>query len=93
MKDEVMKVGLLYLSLHNQLIKKIGVNRIITRKDFFAIIGRHYLIPKNLRDAAIKEMQIMGLIEKIDGSNYIVLPCDLCIEEDASKFYKALNLF
>ena len=86
-------IGLLYLSLHNQLRKTVGINRVITRKDFFTILGKHFLIPKNVRACIVQEMILMNLIEKIDRDNLKVLHYDLNIETDVNKFYQTLKLF
>jgi hypothetical protein len=88
-----LNIGLLYLSLHNLLKKKIGVNRTITRKDFFTILGKHFLIPKNIRVCIVKEMELMKLIQKVDRDTLKVLSYDLDIETDANKFYQTLKLF
>lgn len=88
-----LNIGLLYLSLHNQLKKKVGLNRTITKKQFFIILGKHFLIPKPTRACIIKEMELMNLIEKVDKENYKLLDYDLDIEKDTSKFYKTLELF
>ena len=42
------KLGVLYFSLHLHLKKKFGFKP-IAKKDFYALLGRHFLIPKNLR--------------------------------------------
>jgi hypothetical protein len=88
-----LNIGLLYLSLHNQLRKSVGINRVISRKDFFTILGKHFLIPKNIRCCIVKEMKLMNLIEVIDNDTLKVLDSDLNIETDANKFYKTLKLF
>ncbi len=93
MKEKGLSIGLLYLSLHNQLRKKIGVNKEICRKEFFTILGKHFLIPKNLRDATIKEMVLMHLIERKSVNTFLILDCDLRIEEDANRFYNTLEMF
>jgi len=88
-----LKRGLLYLSLHNQLKKTRGVGNLISRKDFFTILGKHFLIPKNIRIVVIKEMQEMELVEQQDRDNIKVLECDIDIERDASKLYEMARLF
>ena len=88
-----LNIGLLYLSLHNQLKKKIGINRIITRKEFFIILGKHFLIPKNIRVCIIREMELMKMVEKIDRDTIKILDYELDIEKDVNKFYKTLKLF
>ena len=92
-KTPRLNIGLLYLSLHNQLKKKYGFHREFTKKDLFCILGKHYLVPKNTRIAVIKEMELMKLIEVTDDKRFKVLNCDLDIERDVQKFYKTLELF
>lgn len=86
-----LKIGLLYISLHNQLVKRVGVNRIITRKDFFCIIGKHFLVPKNLRAIVIKEMEYKNLIKQEDNE-IIILNNDIDLN-DVSKIYQLAGLF
>jgi len=88
-----LNIGLLYLSLHNQLRKVIGINRVISRKDFFCILGKHFLIPKNVRACIVQEMVLMNLMEKLDKNTFKILDYDLNIEEDVNSFYKTLKLF
>jgi len=90
---EGLKIGLLYLGLHNQLVKKYGVDNLMTRKEFFEKIGRHFLLPKNLRPIIIIEMVEKKLIEKIDRDNIKILKHEIDIEKDASKLYKLAKLY
>ena len=90
---EGLEVGLLYLGLHNQLIKKFGVNHLMSRKEFFEKIGRHFLLPKTLRPIIIIEMVEKKLIEKIDRDNIKILECKIDIEKDVSKLYKIAGLY
>ena len=88
-----LEIGLLYLGLHNQLIKKFGVDHIITRKEFFCKLGKHGQIPKPLRPIVTIEMIEKKLIEKVDRDNIKILKCDIDIEKDASKLYKIAGLY
>jgi len=88
-----LEIGLLYLGLHNQLIKKFGVDHIITRKEFFCKLGKHGQIPKPLRPIVAIEMIEKKLIEKVDRDNIKILKCDIDIEKDASKLYKIAGLY
>ena len=87
-----LKIGLLYLGLHNQLKKKYGVNTIITRKELFGKLGRHYQIPKCLRHYIVDEMEKVNLIEKVNRDEIKVLPCEIDIEKDQNKLYNLINL-
>lgn len=80
-----LKVGLLYLSLHNQLTKKYGYT-IITRKELFTKLGKHNQIPKNLRPMVIKEMCKMKLIEVINRDRLQILKPD----EDLEEIFKSI---
>lgn len=82
-----LEIGLLYLGLHNQLTKKYGIGNIITRKEFFCKLGKHYMIPKNLRQVVIKEMEDMKLIKLIDRDNIEILDLNINIERDSHKLY------
>lgn len=88
------KIGLLYLSLHNQLKKKYGINSIISRKEFFCKLGKHFMIPIDLRYYILLEMVKTNLIEKINRDSIKILPCDIDIEklEDRNKIVQLINL-
>ena len=86
-----LKVGLLYLGLHNQLVKKYGTGATITRKEFFTKLGKHYMIPKDLRHYIIKEMVKVELIEVLNRDYLKILKSDINIETDQNKLYKILN--
>lgn len=88
-----LKIGLLYLGLHNQLIKKYGAGTIITRKEFFEKIGRHYMLPKNLRPLITKEMEKAELIRVVNRDNLEILHTDIDIEKDSNKIYSILKMF
>lgn len=88
---EKLKIGLLYLGLHNQLVKKYGVNKTITRKEFFCKLGKHYMIPKDLRHYIVKEMEKASLIERLNRDEIKILHCDIDIEKDQDKLYKILG--
>lgn len=91
MKD--LDIKLFYLSCHNLLKNKFGINHSIPRKVVYGELGRHFLIPKKLRIVALKELEEMQLIQIIDRDNVIILNCKLDMEKDASKFFKKVNLF
>jgi len=79
------RIGILYLSLHNQLVKKIGVNRVLSKKEFFCILGKHFLIPKPARFSVIREMENKSLI-KLENKELIkVLDYKLNLERDISR--------
>jgi hypothetical protein len=89
---EKIHIGLLYLGLHNQLKNKYGVNCIITRKEFFCKLGKHYMIPKDLRPWIVKEMEKVKLIESINRDNIKILKSEINIDENQNKLYKVLNI-
>ncbi len=93
MKRGKLRFGLLYLSLHNQLLKKVGVNQVITRKEFFCILGKHFLIPKSVRPVVIKEMEERELIHRENKESIKVLKCDINIENDINTLYKKAGLY
>ena len=75
-----LQFGLLYLSLHNQLVKRVGINRTLTRKEFFCILGKHFLIPKSVKPLVIKEMEARKLIIKEKNNDIKVLKCNVNLE-------------
>jgi len=89
---EERKIGLLYLSLHNQLKKNVGFNHAIDRKKVFTILGKHYLIPKSLRCVVIKEMEKRQLIKCETKDNIVVLNCEYELSENVNEHYKEAGL-
>jgi len=92
MKDK-LNVGLLYLGLHNQLVKKFGDHAIVTKKEFFAKVGRHYILPKNLRPYLLREMECGKLIEKVNRDVIKILPQTIDIEKDYAKLFKLMESY
>jgi len=90
-KKGKLKIGLLYLGLHNQLKKKYGCEAILTRKEFFTKLGKHYMIPKELRQYIIKEMVNVELIEVVNRDYLKILKTDIDIEKNQNKLYKIFN--
>lgn len=66
------KIGLLYLSLHNYVLKRHGVGRVITRKEFLYTISVHFLIPREWRPLIIKEFIRCGLVERINRDKLLL---------------------
>jgi len=88
-----LKIGILYISLHNLLVRKEGLNKIISRKALFIHIGRHYLVPRKLRPVLLKEMCNRKLLEEVNRDTYKILDCEFDLERDANKFYEMIGLF
>jgi NurA-like 5'-3' nuclease len=93
MKRGRLKFGLLYLSLHNQLCRKVEANSIITRKELFCILGKHFLIPKDKRTFIIQEMEKLELIHRENKELIKVLKCDININDNPNEVYKKAGLF
>lgn len=87
-----LKIGLLYISLYNQLVKRVGISRTISRKDFFCIIGKHFLVPKNLRVIVIKEMENKNLIKQ-KNNEIIILKNNFTLEKNTTKLYQMAGLY
>jgi len=85
-------ISVLHFSLHCHLLKKFG-NKPVSKKDFYALLGRHFLIPKTLRIVALKEMEERGLIEMIDKQNLITKKGSFELEHSASEFYKMMGFY
>jgi len=90
---EKLNVGILYLGLHNQLVKKFGVNSEISRKEFNIKIAKHGQIPHNLREMVMKEMEDKNLIQRVNRDTIKILPLDIDIEKDCTKLYEIAGLF
>ncbi len=91
MKRGKLKVGLLYLSFHNSLKKVYGVNRVVTRDQLIEKLGRHGLVPKQLRKFAIEELIKLNLLKEESKDSFKILDYELNIEEDANIFLKAMS--
>lgn len=91
-KKRKLPIGILYLGLHNQLIKKYK-ERIITRKEFFCKLGKHYLIPKNLKGKVIKEMCNLNLIRRINRDIIEILDSKIDIGKEPDKLYKIAGIY
>lgn len=87
-----LSIGILYLGLHNQLTKKYGVGGLFSRKEIFCKLGKHYIIPKQLRCIVIKEMIEKKLIKKHDRDKFKVLNYDVDIEKDIDSIYKLAGI-
>jgi hypothetical protein len=87
-----LKMGLLYLSLHNHIAKKAGFNKVITRKQFFCILGMKFLIPKSVKPVIIKEMEERKLIKQENKDLIRVLDVDINLERDYNLIYKLSGL-
>ena len=90
---EALKIGILYLGLHNQLVKKYGVNGIIKRKEFFCKLGKHGQIPKQIRHLVILEMQKKKLLELINRDEIKILQIDIDLERDANKLFQLAGVY
>jgi len=88
-----LNIGLLYISLHNLLRRRVGINKYISRKDFYTILGKHFLIPKNIRIVVIKEMEQRGLVKQKNKENIKILDCDLDINKDINFWYQKMGIF
>lgn len=91
-KKERLKIGLLYLGLHNQLVKKFGYGVRIRRKEIIEKLGRHYMIPKYLRPHIIKEMSKNGLIIIVNRDEIELVELDIDIENDYQKVYSLVGI-
>ena len=69
----VKTFGILYNSLHTQLLNKFGENSIITRKEFFCKLGKHYMVPKDLKEGVLREMEEMNMISRINRDSIKIL--------------------
>jgi len=83
---------ILYLSFHNSLKKKFGVNKLISKEEIRIKLGRQFLVPKNLRNNAVKELEKMGLIKKQDKNSFLILEGEFDLENNPNKFYKEIGM-
>lgn len=83
--------GILYISLHNQLVKKYGENRLVKENLIYEKFGRHFQIPKGLRRITLIEIENLGLV-KCEGKFVRILPCKINIEEEPRKVFDMVGL-
>lgn len=83
-------IGLLYLGLHCQLVKLFGLNNLVTRKELFTKLGRHYMIPKDLRHYVVDEMIKKNLLERINRNQIKILETNGKITKKQREMYGTL---
>jgi len=66
-------IKILYLSLYSLLIRRYGINNSVTRKELHCELGKHFIVPKPLRDAVIYELKDLNILDKIERNKYIIL--------------------
>lgn len=88
-----LDIKIFYLSCHNILKRRYGTNKPLHRKELTSQLGRLFLIPKNMRDIALIELEDLKMIKKISKDEYIVLDFDIDIERDSNKISQLFNLF
>jgi hypothetical protein len=86
-----LDIKILYLSFHNNMQKVHGRGSIIHRKDIFTKLGRQFLVPKPLRECALKELENMGLMERLDRDKIKLLDVDIDLD-NSSQFFQKLNI-
>ena len=89
---ENINCGILYISLYSLLKKRYGVGIPIRKKDFFCEIGRHFLVPKNLKNVVVKEMELRKMILREDRNTIKLLKIDIDLDRDANKLYELVGL-
>lgn len=88
-----LKIGILYIGLHNKFVQKFGTNAVITRKEFYEKIGRFQQLPKKIRPLLLKEMERMKLIERVNRDSVKILELNIDIEKDCNKLYELAGIF
>jgi len=89
---EKIEKGILYIALHNKLLRAFGENKIITRKDFLGNITRHVIIPRGLRDFLLKDLEEKKLIKRIDRDNIKIMQCEIDLDNEPNKLYKIAGI-
>lgn len=93
MEQKKLTAGLLYLGLHDLLIKKFGVNMEFDIKHLYTTLGRRYLIPKRYRCLIIKEMEVANLIKKVNKRKIMVLKGEINLDEDSNELFSIFKLY
>jgi len=96
LEKQELKIGILYLCIHNKLCERINLSRVYPKKDFFRMLGETFHVPKKMRVVVLKEMEQKHLIKDLGNkrnNNILVEPIEIDLEKDANKFYEWLGLF
>ena len=80
------KLKILYLSFYNLIINRYGLNNYITRKELHCELGKHFVVPKLLRDKVILECRSINILTKQDKKNYIILKNQDLLNEICNSF-------
>lgn len=89
------KISIPYLCIYNKLKERTGNRNIINKHDCFRIMGETFHIPKQLRPAALKQMEQEGMIKDLGSTRSFeieILKINLSVS-DVNKIYKILGLF
>jgi len=96
MSKEPLDVGILYLCVYKKLEERVGMSKIMTKDDFFRMLGETFHVPKCYRCVVLKEMEIKGLIKDLGNrknNNIEVNHIDIDIDNNQSDFYHKVGLF
>lgn len=80
-----INVGILYISLYNLLRRKVGKDSVIDRKEFFCHVGKHFLVPKNLKKVLLEELEKKELIKRLNRDKIKILDYDIDKEGNLQK--------
>lgn len=95
MKKKPLEIGILYIGLYSLLKEKFGEGNIVTRKEFFCVLGKHFIVKKNLRPVVIKEMENREFIKRENKEDIRILKSDIDIEDEkcVHEIFKKAGIF
>jgi hypothetical protein len=79
-----------YLYIFKKIRDRKGDNY-ISKKEIISHM-HEWRIPKKIRRLMLKELEILGLTEKVDKNTLKMLDCEFK-EEDLNKYYEELGIF
>ncbi len=81
----------LYFYIHNKLKEKFSKGVVVTTKEAMSYLFE-WRIPENIRPIIIKELEILGLIERV-GRRSIKINSSSFELDDLREFYKELGIY
>jgi hypothetical protein len=91
--DEAVDIKILYLCVHKRCDDKVGLDRVLTKENYYKMLGEIYHVPKVLRVIVLKEMAKLRMLKEIDNRHIEVLPLLTNPESNVNRFYRQIGLF
>ena len=90
--NKTVDIDIFYLCVHKKCCDKVGLNRLMNKKNFYKMLGETYHIPKVLRIIILKKMTELRMLKEIGHRDIEVLPLLTDPEINVNRFYKQIGL-